>query len=115
MQYLCCVLCWPEEIDISPAKMPRQNLPTWRRYLTVEPAIFFYAYGLMMSMPIWRQYVYSVISEMKGFPYEQLMLDKEGPGCQEHFAGPNITLKDLEKEVGLLLKLTLNYRMLEFC
>ena len=79
--------------------MLRRKLPTWRGYLTVEPAIFFYAYGLMMSLPIFRQYVYSVISQLKGFPYEQLLLQKEGLGCQVHFAGVNNTLEDVEKEV----------------
>ncbi|PFX24836.1 proton-coupled folate transporter-like [Stylophora pistillata] len=82
--------------------MLRKKLPTWRRYLTVEPVIFFYAYGLVMSRPIFGQYVYSVISQLKGFPYEQLLLEKEGLGCQEHFAGANNTLVDLEKEVQSL-------------
>lgn len=80
-------------------KMPRKTLPTWRRYLTVEPVIFFYAYGLMTSMPIWRQYVYSVISDMKGFPYDELVMGKDEPGCKEHFSGSNSTLRDLEREV----------------
>ena len=79
--------------------MLRKKLPTWRRYLTVEPVIFFYAYGLMTSFPILGQYVYSVISKLKGFPYEQLLLQKEGLGCQVHFAGANNTLGDIEKEV----------------
>lgn len=82
--------------------MLRKKLPTWRRYLTVEPVIFFYAYGLMMSFPILGQYVYSVISKLKGFPYEQLLLQKEGLGCQVHFAGANNTLGDIEKEVQSL-------------
>lgn len=83
--------------------MTRKILPPWRRYLTVEPVIFFYAYGLMMSMPIWRQYIYSVISEKKGFPYDELLLGQDEPGCPEHFTGPNSTsLKDLEQEVQSL-------------
>lgn len=69
----------------------------------MEPVIFFYAYGLMMSMPIWRQYIYSVISEKKGFPYDELLLGQDEPGCPEHFTGPNSTsLKDLEQEVQSL-------------
>ena len=66
----------------------------------MEPVIFFYAYGLVMSMPIWRQYIYSVISEKKGFPYDELLLGQDEPGCADHFTGPNSTsLKDLEQEV----------------
>ena len=79
--------------------MPRQNLPVWRRYATVEPVIFFYAYGLMTSIPLFQQYVYSVVSENKGFPYKQLMMNKDGPGCSEVVLGLNSTLKQLESEV----------------
>jgi len=51
-------------------------------------------------MPIWRQYIYSVISEKKGFPYDELLLGQDEPGCAEHFTGPNSTsLKELEQEV----------------
>ena len=75
-------------------------LPKWRRYLTVEPVIFFYAYGLMTSYLTWQQYVYSVISQKKGFPYDELLMGQDEPGCAEHFTGPNSTiLKDLEQEV----------------
>ncbi|XP_078357701.1 proton-coupled folate transporter-like [Oculina patagonica] len=83
--------------------MTRKVLPTWRRYLTVEPVIFFYAFGLMMSMPLWRQYIYHVISKKMGFPYEELVMEKDEPGCGEHFTGPNSTyLRDLEQEVQSL-------------
>ena len=79
--------------------MPRQNLSVWRRYITVEPVIFFYAYGLMASFPLFRQYVYSVVSEMKGFPYKELVMEKDGPGCHEDVFELNSTLKQLEEEV----------------
>ena len=80
-------------------KMPRGSLPVWRRYLTVEPVIFFYAFGLMTAFPLYRQYVYSVVSEKKGFPYKELVMDKDEPGCHEDFIGQNTTLKQLEEEV----------------
>ncbi|XP_078355894.1 uncharacterized protein LOC144640677 [Oculina patagonica] len=80
--------------------MPRQHLPTWRRYLTVEPVLLFYAFGLMTSMPIWDQYVYRRVSERMGFPYAELVVDKEGLGC--NFTGPNSTLKELEKRFLVL-------------
>lgn len=80
--------------------MTRKILPTWRRYLTVEPVIFFYAFALMLSMPLWRQYVYFVISKRMGFPYQEMVMEKDEPGCEEHFTGENSTyLKDLEQEV----------------
>jgi len=61
-------------------------------------------------MPIWRQYIYSVISEQKGFPYDELLLGQDEPGCADHFTGPNSTsLKDLEQEVWCL-----SYRLLFF-
>ena len=80
--------------------MSQKQLPTWRRYLTVEPVILFYAFGLMTSMPIWNQYVYFFVSEKKGFPYDELVMGNEGAGC--NFTGLNSTLKDLEIEVRWL-------------
>ena len=41
--------------------------------------------------------MYRVVSERRGFPYAELVVDKEGPGC--NFTGPNSTLKELEEEV----------------
>ncbi|XP_078357699.1 proton-coupled folate transporter-like isoform X1 [Oculina patagonica] len=93
------LLCTRLETDVL-FKMPRQHLRTWRRYLTVEPVILFYAFGLLSSMPIWDQYVYKVVSERMGFPYSELVVDKEGPGC--NFTGPNSTLKELEEKVQSL-------------
>ena len=80
-------------------KMPQQKLLSWRSFLTVEPIILFYAYGLFTSLPLFRQYVYSVISDGKGFPYKELIMEKEGPGCHEDVFGANATLKRLEEEV----------------
>ncbi|XP_073241660.1 proton-coupled folate transporter-like [Porites lutea] len=82
--------------------MPQQKLPSWRSFLTVEPVILFYAYGLFTSLPLFRQYVYSVISDGKGFPYKELIMEKEGPGCHEDVFGANATLKRLEEEVQSL-------------
>ncbi|XP_020614310.1 proton-coupled folate transporter-like [Orbicella faveolata] len=80
--------------------MPRKISPGWRRYLTVEPVILLYTFGLMTSMPIWDQYVYSTLSEKRGFPYDELVVEKEGLGC--NFTELNSTLKDLEQQVQSL-------------
>lgn len=77
--------------------MPRKISPGWRRYLTVEPVILLYTFGLMTSMPIWDQYVYSTLSEKRGFPYDELVVEKEGLSC--NFTELNSTLKDLEQQV----------------
>ena len=87
--------------------MPQQKLPSWRSFLTVEPVILFYAYGLFTSLPLFRQYVYSVISDSKGFPYKELIMEKEGQGCHEDVFGTNATLKRLEEEVRRIKFLSL--------
>lgn len=74
----------------------------WRRYLTVEPVILLYTFGLMTSMPIWDQYVYSTLSKKRGFPYDELVVEKEGIGC--NFTELNSTLKDLEQQVRWSVK-----------
>ncbi|XP_068743475.1 proton-coupled folate transporter-like [Montipora capricornis] len=79
--------------------MPRHNLPVWRRLLTVEPVLFFHAYGLLSAFPLYRQYVYSVLSEQNGFPYKEVTAVDDGLGCQESIIAQNDTLKQLEKEV----------------
>ena len=79
--------------------MFRRNYPVWRRYLTVEVVIFFYGYGVFAGYLLIQQYVYSVVSEEKGFPYKELVMDKDGPGCHGNMTGLNSTLKRLEKEV----------------
>ena len=80
--------------------MPRRNYPVWRRYMTVELVIFFYAYGFVAGYFLIQQYVYSVVSEEKGFPYKELVMGEDGPGCRENITGSvNSTLKQLEEEV----------------
>lgn len=80
--------------------MARKITLGWRRYLTVEPVILLYTFGLMTSMPIWDQYVYSTLSKKRGFPYDELVVEKEGLGC--NFTELNSTLKDLEQQVQSL-------------
>ena len=75
------------------------RLPLWRRYLTVEPVIFFYAYGLITSLPIWQQYVYDAASQLKDFPYKNLTQGRESGGCGDDRFGRNSTLGQKEKEV----------------
>jgi len=71
------------------------NLPRWRRYLTVEPVVLFYTFGLFMSLPVLTQYVYYRVSKFKGFPYN--ISDTAEKGCIDD--GGNSSLKELEKEV----------------
>lgn len=56
----------------------------------------------MTSMPIWDQYVYSTLSEKRGFPYAELVMENEGLGC--NFTELNSTLKDLEQKVRWSVK-----------
>ena len=79
--------------------MPDNKRPAWKLYLTVEPVMFFFAYGIMTSLPLYRQYFYWVISEMKGFPYAELLMSKDDPGCHGDIISQNSTLKKLEEEV----------------
>ena len=76
--------------------MPPQNLPRWRRYLTVEPVVLFYTFGIFMSLPVLTQYVYFRVSKFKGFPYN--VSETAEKGCNDD-AGANSSLKELEKEV----------------
>ena len=71
------------------------NLPRWRRYLTVEPVVLFYTFGLFMSLPVLTQYVYYRVSKFKGFPYN--ISDTSEKGCIDD--GGNSSIKELEKEV----------------
>jgi len=71
------------------------NLPRWRRYLTVEPVVLFYTFGLFMSLPVLTQYVYYRVSKSKGFPYN--ISDTSEEGCVDD--GGNSSMKELEKEV----------------
>lgn len=70
------------------------NLPRWRRYLTVEPVVLFYTFGLFMSLPVLTQYVYYRVSKSKGFPYN--ISDTSEEGCVDD--GGNSSMKELEKE-----------------
>ena len=83
--------------------MPLANLPRWRRYLTVEPVVLFYTFGIFMSLPVLTQYVYFRISKSKGFPYN--ISETTEKGCKSD-AGANSSLKNLEKEVGVLSQIT---------
>lgn len=76
---------------MSPPKL------TWRSFLTVEPVIFLYAYGLFMAMPTFQQFVYYKISKYKGFPYNPEQSDDKF-GCPSGNS-TNMTLKNLEDEV----------------
>lgn len=76
--------------------MPPPNLPRWRRYLTVEPVVLFYTFGIFMSLPVLTQYVYFRVSQYKGFPYN--VSETSEKGCNVD-AGVNSSLTDLEKEV----------------
>ena len=79
--------------------MPPPNLPRWRRYLTVEPVVLFYTFGIFMSLPVLTQYVYFRVSQYKGFPYN--VSETSEKGCNVD-AGVNSSLTDLEKEVQIL-------------
>ena len=73
----------------------------WRRFFPVEPVIFFYTYSLMMSLPVYQQYVYSRASKEIGLPYSYDKEETKG-GCAAH--GGNNTnssylLRGLEKKV----------------
>lgn len=56
----------------------------------------------MTGYPLYRQYVYSVFSEQKGFPYREVAKADEGLGCQGNDIAQNSTLRELEREVQSL-------------
>lgn len=90
--------------------MPDNKRPAWKLYLTVEPVMFFFAYGITTSLPLYRQYFYWVISEMKGFPYAELLMSKDDPGCHGDIISQNSTLKKLEEEVqSMAAKIDMGY------
>ncbi|XP_058956656.2 proton-coupled folate transporter [Pocillopora verrucosa] len=80
--------------------MPTLNLPRWRRYLTVEPVVLFYTFGLFMSLPVMTQYIYFRVSEFKGFPYNISATTEKG--CVKDSNGNGTSLEELEKEVQTL-------------
>lgn len=63
---------------------------------TIEPVIFFYAYGLFMHLPVIQQYIYKRVSDAKGFPYST----SSNGSCGEKKL--NSSLEELEKEVQSL-------------
>jgi len=73
--------------------MPVQRGFSLRRLLTLEPVLFLYAFGLFMNVPVSQQYIYSRISEAKGFPYHF----QQKTGCEGKEL--NDSMKKLEKEV----------------
>lgn len=81
--------------------MPTLNLPRWRRYLTVEPVVLFYTFGLFMSLPVMTQYIYFRVSEFKGFPYNISATTEKG--CVKDSNGNGTSLEELEKEVGSIM------------
>ena len=75
----------------------RNTLPPWRKYLTVEPVVFFYFYGFLMYIPVGGIYVYERVSEMKGFPYKNVSQEEESCGGEK--LNRNSSLWRLEEEV----------------
>ena len=69
----------------------------------MEPVVLFYTFGIFMSLPVLTQYVYFRISESKGFPYN---ITETTEKCCKSDAGANSSLKNLEKEVGVLSQMT---------
>lgn len=73
------------------------NIPFWTKYFTVELVVFFYFYGFLTFLPIGRIYIYQSVSDMKGFPFENVSQETEG--CGEKHLQENSTLRELEQEV----------------
>ncbi|XP_068708806.1 proton-coupled folate transporter-like [Montipora foliosa] len=71
-----------------------QRSSIWRKMLSVEPVIFFYSCGLLMTEPVYQQYVYYRLSEERGFPYH---FQKQKSGCGSKPL--NDSMQKLEKEV----------------
>lgn len=79
--------------------MPVQRGFSLRQLLTVEPVLFLYAFGLFMNVPVSQQYIYSRLSEAKGFPYHF----QQKTGCEGKEL--NDSMKKLEKEVLTMIML----------
>lgn len=75
------------------------TIPFWRKYFTVELVVFLYFYGFLMYLPIGGIYIYHRVSDMKGFPYQNVSQEAEGDGCGGEHLGENSTLWELEEEV----------------
>lgn len=65
----------------------------WRQLLTVEPVMFFYAYGLFMALPVFQQYIYHRLSEEHHFPYN---FKEQTSSCGSSL---NESMEKLEKKV----------------
>ena len=67
----------------------------------MEPVIFLYTYGLMMSLPVYQQYVYSRASEQFGLPYSYDKEEKQGGCATDAGNGTNssLSLADMERKV----------------
>lgn len=75
------------------------NLPFWRKYFTVELVVFLYFYGFLMYVPIGGIYIYHRVSDIKGFPYQNISQDAEGDVCGREHLGEISMLRELEEEV----------------
>ena len=76
----------------------KKGIPLWRKYLTVEPVVFFYFYGFLMYLPVSGIYIYHRVSDMKGFPYQNF--SQQDGGCGDHEDLATNELWKLELEVG---------------
>ena len=59
--------------------------------------MFLYFYGFLMYVPVGGVYLYQRVSEMKGFPYENVSKTED---CGGEDLGKNSSLRQLEDEVS---------------
>ena len=84
-------------------------IPPWRKYLTVEPVVFFYFYGFLMYFPVVAIYIYQRVSDMKGFPYQNV---SQGGGC----GGEDLTTEELlELELEVINLVSRAFPFFLFC
>ena len=57
-----------------------------------------------MYLPIGGIYVYQRVSDMKGFPYQNISQEAERSGCGGEHLGENSSLWELEQEVCSLIE-----------
>ncbi|XP_032222360.1 proton-coupled folate transporter [Nematostella vectensis] len=77
----------------------RDAIKALRQRLGVEPVVFIYFVWVFKMIPIMNIYIYSRISEDKGFPYMNLTNGEEGCGAENHGNATDDRLKLLEIEV----------------
>lgn len=77
----------------------------WRRFIYLEPVLFFYSIGDFMNYTIQQQYVYYRVGEDFGLPVEYMM--NASGGCTSTQNSTNSTLWDLERKVKYILILIL--------